>query len=49
MEKQLEKISEQLREDSLIEKLNNKETLTLKELFMLKNWIDKRIEKLVIE
>jgi len=47
MQKELEKISEILKGDSIIEKLNKGETLTLKELFMLKNSIDRKIEKLV--
>ena len=47
MQKELEKISEHLREDSLIEKLNRGEVLTLKELFLLRKGIDKKIERLV--
>jgi len=49
MQEKLNKISEQLRMDSLIWKLNEGKTLTLKELFMLQNSLSKKIEKLVLE
>lgn len=41
----LRQISESLRYDSLIDKLNDGETLTLKELFILQKKINKLIEE----
>ena len=43
----LEKITEQMKDDSLIQKLNSGEVLTLKDLFTLQNYVSRKIEEFI--